>query len=176
MIHVGLPWWSSGKDSVLPMQGPGFDPWSGNQITNFTNFGIKHSSSRNKGITSTLEGRVAKLRKIKQPPLRIVNEERWKTKQSTLKSRVTSLHVISALAARSWSTPWPEFREDPSAKRRAECWTAKALITWVHSPKWWSSYCAERNKSWKLWFTDFAWSWTTPFTSDTQNQRLFHAD
>ena len=32
MIHVGLPWWSSGKDSVLPMQGPGFDPWSGNQI------------------------------------------------------------------------------------------------------------------------------------------------
>ena len=26
----GLPWWSSGQDSVLPMRGLGFDPWSGN--------------------------------------------------------------------------------------------------------------------------------------------------
>ena len=27
-----LAWWSSGKDAMLPMQGPGFDPSSGNQI------------------------------------------------------------------------------------------------------------------------------------------------
>ena len=25
-----LPWWSSGQDSTLPMQGTGFDPWWGN--------------------------------------------------------------------------------------------------------------------------------------------------
>ena len=27
---LGLYWWSSGLDSVLPMQGAGFDPWPGN--------------------------------------------------------------------------------------------------------------------------------------------------
>ena len=34
----GLPWWSSGYDSVLPMQGgrPGIDPWSGNKILHAT--------------------------------------------------------------------------------------------------------------------------------------------
>ena len=25
----GLPWWSSGEDSELPRQGPGFNLWSG---------------------------------------------------------------------------------------------------------------------------------------------------
>ena len=29
-VTQGLPWWSSGQDSTLPMQGPKFDPWSGN--------------------------------------------------------------------------------------------------------------------------------------------------
>ena len=27
---LGLYWWSSGLDSVLQMQGAGFDPWPGN--------------------------------------------------------------------------------------------------------------------------------------------------
>ena len=26
----GLPWWSSGSDSMFPMQGLRLDPWSGN--------------------------------------------------------------------------------------------------------------------------------------------------
>ena len=29
---MGLPWWSIGWDSELPMWGRKFDPWSGNQI------------------------------------------------------------------------------------------------------------------------------------------------
>ena len=29
-LGEGVPWWSSGSDSVLSLQGPGFDPWSGN--------------------------------------------------------------------------------------------------------------------------------------------------
>ena len=30
-IHsLGLPWWSSGKESALQCRGRGFDPWSGN--------------------------------------------------------------------------------------------------------------------------------------------------
>ena len=28
--HCDFPWWSSGWKSTLPMQGPGFDHWSGN--------------------------------------------------------------------------------------------------------------------------------------------------
>jgi len=31
-LATGLPWWSSGWDSMLPMQGPGFDPHSGNYM------------------------------------------------------------------------------------------------------------------------------------------------
>ena len=31
-VLQGLPWWSGGQDSVLPLKGPGFHPWSGNQI------------------------------------------------------------------------------------------------------------------------------------------------
>ena len=31
-LATGLPWWSSGWDSILPMQGPGFDPHSGNSL------------------------------------------------------------------------------------------------------------------------------------------------
>ena len=31
-LATGLPWWSSGWDSILPMQGPGFDPHSGNYM------------------------------------------------------------------------------------------------------------------------------------------------
>ena len=27
---VGLPWWSSGKESALECRGHVFDPWSGN--------------------------------------------------------------------------------------------------------------------------------------------------
>ena len=26
----GLPWWSTGQDSMLPSQGHRFEPWSGN--------------------------------------------------------------------------------------------------------------------------------------------------
>ena len=29
-LSLGLPWWSSGYDSLLPMQGACFDPCSGN--------------------------------------------------------------------------------------------------------------------------------------------------
>ena len=28
---MGIPWRSSGEDSVLLLLGPGFNPWSGNQ-------------------------------------------------------------------------------------------------------------------------------------------------
>lgn len=28
----GLPWWSSGKNSELPLQGHTFNPWSGTKI------------------------------------------------------------------------------------------------------------------------------------------------
>ena len=28
---MGLPWWSSGKESALQYRGHGFDPWSGNK-------------------------------------------------------------------------------------------------------------------------------------------------
>lgn len=30
ILLQGLPWWSSGEDSTLPTQGPGFSPCSGN--------------------------------------------------------------------------------------------------------------------------------------------------
>ena len=29
-LKAGLPWWSSGQDSMFPLQGHRFNPWSGN--------------------------------------------------------------------------------------------------------------------------------------------------
>ena len=45
----GILWHSSGQESVLPLQGHGFDPWSGTKIPHATQHGQKEKRKKEQG-------------------------------------------------------------------------------------------------------------------------------
>ena len=58
--NLGLPWWSSGSDSMLPTQGHRFNPWSGNWIPHVATLSLyattkTHDSQINKYFRNEME-------------------------------------------------------------------------------------------------------------------------